>query len=138
VRSAEQFNALYDQTQVTAEIEHMARSVRRGARRVRDLEDHAFVDAVRSHVAVQKLMERHDADAVTIECLFLKHRKPCLSFAWHNGNLVPCGCENHLSAASILDRIRFCIVVNSPGRPEPWLNSAAWRSERTAEQWRPA
>ena len=93
---AEQFNALYDQTQVTAEIEHMARSVRRGARRVRDLEDHAFVDAVRAHVAVQKLLERHDADAVTIECLFLKHRKPCLSFAWNNGNLVPCGCENHL------------------------------------------
>jgi hypothetical protein len=93
---AEHFNALYDEIQVTAEMERMARSVRRGARNVRDLQDHAFVDAVRSHVAVQKLMDRHEADAVTIECLFLKHRKPCLSFAWNNGNLVPCGCENHL------------------------------------------
>jgi hypothetical protein len=93
---AEHFNALYDETQVTAEMVRMAQSVRRGARKVRNLEDHAFVDAVRAHVAVQKLMERHEADAVTIECLFLKHRKPCLSFALNNGNLVPCGCENHL------------------------------------------
>jgi hypothetical protein len=26
----------------------------------------------------------------------LKHRKPCMSFSINNGNLVPCGCENHL------------------------------------------
>ncbi len=93
---ADQFNTLYDELQVTSGMERMARSVRRRARNVRDLKEHAFVDAVRSHVAVQKLMERHEADAITIECLFLKHRKPCLSFAWNNGNLVPCGCENHL------------------------------------------
>jgi len=93
---AEQFNALYDETEVTAEIRRMARAARSGARRVRDLEDHAFVDAARAHVAVLKLMGRHEADAITIECLFLKHRKPCLSFAWNNANLVPCGCENHL------------------------------------------
>jgi hypothetical protein len=81
---------------VTSEMERMARSVRSRARNVRDLKENAFMDGVRSHVAVQKLMERHEADAITIECLFLKHRKPCLSFAWNNGNLVPCGCENHL------------------------------------------
>ncbi len=27
------------------------------------------------------MLERHQADAITIECLFLKHRKPSLSFA---------------------------------------------------------
>jgi hypothetical protein len=93
---ADHFNTLYDELQVTSDMERMARFVRRRARNVRDLKENAFVDGVRSHVAVQKLMERHEADAITIECLFLKHRKPCLSFAWNNGNLVPCGCENHL------------------------------------------
>ncbi|MCU0784540.1 MAG: hypothetical protein MUF81_10970 [Verrucomicrobia bacterium] len=93
---ADHFNTLYDELQVTSEMERMARFVRSRARNVRDLKENAFVDGVRSHVAVQKLMERHEADAITIECLFLKHRKPCLSFAWNNGNLVPCGCENHL------------------------------------------
>ena len=99
---AEHFNQLYDELQVTAEMEQMARSVRRRARNVRDLPDNAFVDAVRSHVAVRKLMERHEADAITIECLFLKHRKPCLSFAVNNGNLVPCGCENDFNASLTL------------------------------------
>jgi len=99
---ADHFNALFDEIKVTAEIERMARSVRSHARRVGDLSETAFRDAVRAHVAVQKLRERHEADAITIECLFLKHRKPCLSFAWNNGNLVPCGCENDLNASLTL------------------------------------
>lgn len=96
---AEHFNALYDDIVVTKEMERLARSFRRGARRVRDLSDDAFADAVRAHAAVERLMERHAADAITIECLFLKHRKPCLSFALNNGHLVPCGCENDLNAS---------------------------------------
>jgi hypothetical protein len=90
------FNDIYDNITVTREMETMARSVRRGARRITDLQPEVFIDAVRAHAAVQKIMELHDADAITIECLFLKHRKPCLSFSVNNGNLVPCGCENHL------------------------------------------
>ena len=52
-----------------------------------DVTDEYFVDAVRAHRAVGQIMQRYGADAVTIECLFLKHRKPCVSFAIHNGNL---------------------------------------------------
>jgi len=96
------FNDLFDATQVTDEMRKLARSVRRRARRVTDLSDEAFLDAVRAHAAVVHLMERHDADAITIECLFLKHRKPCLSFSINNGALVPCGCENDLNATLTL------------------------------------
>lgn len=99
---AEHFNALYDDVKITPAIEQMARLVRRQAHQVTDLKDAACLDAVRAHVAVQQIMDRHEADAITIECLFLKHRKPCLSFAWNNGNLVPCGCENHLDATLTL------------------------------------
>jgi L-fucose isomerase-like protein len=96
---ADHFNALYDEIKVDAAMEQLARDVRSRARNVRDLAPNAFVDAVRSHVAVQKIMERHEADAISIECLFLKHRKPCLSFSLNNGRLVPCGCENDLNAS---------------------------------------
>ena len=95
---ADHFNNLFDETGLTPDLERLARSVRRRARRVSDLSDQAFLDAVRSHGAVLKLMEHHQADAITIECLLLKHRKPCLSFALNNGALVPCGCENDLNA----------------------------------------
>ena len=99
---AEHFNKLFDELTVTDEDRALARAFQRRARSVTDLEEKAFLDAVRAHAAVGKLLERHQADAITIECLFLKHRKPCLSFALNNGNLVPCGCENHLDATLTL------------------------------------
>lgn len=95
---ADHFNALFDETRLTPKMEQLAQFVRRKADRVTDLGGQAFNDAVRAHAAVMELMERHDADAITIECLFLKHRKPCLSFCLNNGGLVPCGCENDLNA----------------------------------------
>ncbi|MBM4154642.1 MAG: hypothetical protein FJ221_06385 [Lentisphaerae bacterium] len=96
---AAHFNDLFDATPVTPEMDRLARTVRRAARRVTDLESKAFLDGVRAHATVNALLERHGADAITIECLFLKHRKPCLSFALNNGALVPCGCENDLNAS---------------------------------------
>jgi L-fucose isomerase-like protein len=99
---AEHFNRIYDETTITPEMERIARVVRRQARRVADLADNAFIDAARAHAAVNRIMDLHEADAITIECLFLKHRKPCLSFATLNGNLVPCGCENDLNATLTL------------------------------------
>lgn len=96
------FNDLFDSIEVTRDMRRLASKVRRNARHVHDLSEEAFLDAVRSHVAVLELMDRHEADAITIECLFLKHRKPCLSFALNNGALVPCGCENDLNATLTL------------------------------------
>ena len=99
---ADEFNNLFDETRLSHEMERLAKSVRSHARQVTDLSNTAFQDAVRSHAAVQQIMERHEADAITIECLMLKHRKPCLSFALNNGNLLPCGCENDLNASLTL------------------------------------
>ncbi len=99
---AAHFNDLFDETALTPEMEKMASAVRRRAMKVIDLSDQAFADAVRAHTAVLNLMERHEAEAITIECLFLKHRKPCLSFSLCNGDLIPCGCENDLNASLTL------------------------------------
>lgn len=99
---ADHFNNLFDETELTDEMRKLARKVHARARNVNDLAEAAFHDAVRAHYAVLKLMERHEADAITIECLFLKHRKPCLSFAMNNGEMTPCGCENDLDATLTL------------------------------------
>jgi hypothetical protein len=99
---AAHFNDLFDQLAITDADRALARSIRRRASSVTDLDEKAFLDGVRAHACVGQLLDRHQADAVTVECLFLKHRKPCLSFAINNGNLVPCGCENHLEATLTL------------------------------------
>lgn len=99
---AEHFNTLFDETPASAELLALAKDVRSHAEDVLELSDEAFSDAVRAHAAVLELMKRHEADAITIECLFLKHRKPCVSFALNNGALVPCGCENDLNATLTL------------------------------------
>lgn len=99
---AAHFNDLFDATKVTPETRALARRVRRHAGRIMDITEDASLDAARAHTAVRQLMDRHEADAITIECLFLQHRKPCLSFALNNGILTPCGCENDLNASLTL------------------------------------
>ncbi|RMG05082.1 MAG: hypothetical protein D6741_00030, partial [Planctomycetota bacterium] len=93
---AEEYNSLFDSIQPDDAIRSLAQTIKREAARVMDVTDQYFVDAIRAHTTVGKLLERYGADAITIECLLLKDRKPCVSFAINNGNLVPCGCENQL------------------------------------------
>ena len=99
---AAEFNALFDAIEPDDAMVRAAMEVKNCAARVTDVADEYFVEAMRAHRAVAQIMQRHAADAITIECLFLKHRKPCLSFALNNGELVPCGCENHLDATLTL------------------------------------
>jgi hypothetical protein len=99
---ADHFNRIFDDMPLYDELKKLAKTVRRRAHHITDLEDVAFTDGVRAHAAVLNLLEKHQADAITIECLFLKHRKPCLSFSLNNGNLVPCGCENDLNSTLTL------------------------------------
>ena len=96
------FNDAFDGVVLTDEMRAMAEAIRASATGVSDLGEEAFLDAVRAHAAVMQMMDRHEADAITIECLFLGHRKPCLSFSMNNSGLVPCGCENDLNASLTL------------------------------------
>ncbi len=110
---AAHFNDLYDSLQETDAMREMAAAVRAEARAITDLTDQSFLDAARAHTAVLEIMKRHEADAITIECLFLKHRKPCLSFAANNGRLIPCGCENDLNAT--LSMMLGAYLFDRPG-----------------------
>ena len=99
---AEEFNAIFDAAAPDEALVRQAMELKSAAAQVTGVTDEYFVEAMRAHRAVNQIMERYGADAITIECLFLKHRKPCLSFAINNGRLVPCGCENHLDGTLTL------------------------------------
>jgi hypothetical protein len=100
--TAAEYNELFDSIEPDREMRREAMAFKRRARRVEDVSDEAFIEALRAHKAVQTIMERHGADAITIECLMLEHRKPCVSFCLNNGGLTPCGCENDLNATLTL------------------------------------
>jgi hypothetical protein len=99
---AGEFNAMFDGIADDEALVLGAMQFKKNAARVTDVTDKYFVDGMRAHRAVEGMMKRYGADAITIECLQLKHRKPCMSFAMHNGALVPCGCENDLNASLTL------------------------------------
>lgn len=93
---AQVFNDIFDAAAADEGLIREAMQWKAAAAEVRDVTDEYCVEAFRAHRAVREILARYGADAVTIECLFLKHRKPCVSFAINNGDLIPCGCENQL------------------------------------------
>jgi hypothetical protein len=99
---AAELNALFDAITPDDAMRQEALAFKKRAIRVADVTDEYFVEALRAHRAVRQIIDRYGADAITIECLMLKHRKPCLSFAINNGELLPSGCENHLDATLTL------------------------------------
>lgn len=99
---AEELNLMFDTIANDDDLVRDAMQFKKNAAKVTDVADQYFYDAFRAHRAVGQIMQRYGADAITIECLQLKHRKPCISFALNNGSLVPCGCENDLNASLTL------------------------------------
>jgi hypothetical protein len=99
---AAEFNAMFDAVAADDALTREAMEIKTAAAGVTDVTDAYLVEAMRSHRAVARLMEHYGADAITIQCLMLEHRKPCLSFSINNGALVPCGCENDFNATMTL------------------------------------
>ncbi len=107
---AAEYNTVFDSIKSDEAMQAAAMEFKRGASEVMDVTDHYFVEAFRAHTTVGTLLERYDADAITIDCLMLQHRKPCVSFSINNGELTAtCGCENDITATMtmLLNRYLF-------------------------------
>lgn len=107
---AQEYNDLFDSIRPDDAIEAAAMQLKNDAVAVTDIDDRYFVEAFRAHRTVGELLDRHGADAVTIDCLMLQHRKPCVTFSRRNGELTAtCGCENDLRATMtmLLNRYLF-------------------------------
>jgi len=92
------YNALFDSIAVDDAMRRRAAEFGKQALRVRDVTDEYLAQAFRAHETVNRLRRHYGGDAVTIKCLMLKQRKPCVSFSLNNGDLNPCGCENDFNA----------------------------------------
>lgn len=95
---AAEYNSLFDSIKPDDGMKNEAMAFKKSASRVMDVTDHYIIDGFRAHKTVAKLLNRYGGDAITINCLHLEHRKPCISFSINNGNLITCGCENDLNA----------------------------------------
>jgi hypothetical protein len=96
---AGEYNSLFDSIKPDEAMKAAAMQFKRDAMEVMDVTDHYFVEAFCAHKAVCTLLDRYDADGITIDCLMLQHRKPCVSFSINNGDLTAtCGCENDITA----------------------------------------
>jgi len=107
---SEEYNRLFDSIKPDEAMKKAAMQFKAAAIEVMDVTDHYFTEAFRAHKAVCSLLDRYDADGITIDCLMLQHRKPCVSFSINNGNLTAtCGCENDITATMtmLLNRYLF-------------------------------
>jgi len=99
---AEEYNALFDSIQPDDALVREAMAFKAKATAVIDVEDKYFVEGFRSKKAVHDIMKRYGADGITINCLMLKERKPCIGFSLNNSALIPCGCEDFPDSAMSL------------------------------------
>jgi hypothetical protein len=99
---AKEYNDLFDSIKADDQLVGEAMAFKQSAGHVTDVTDAYIIDAFRAHRAVRGMMDRYGADAVTIKCLMLKDRKPCVSFSLHNSALVPCACEDFPDSAMTL------------------------------------
>ncbi len=111
---AGQYNDLFDSITPDDAMKAAAMQFKAQATGVTDVTDHYFVEAFRAHKAVHTLLNQYDADGITIHCLMLQHRKPCVSFSINNGDLTAsCGCENDITATMTLLLNRY--LFDRPG-----------------------
>jgi len=107
---AGQYNDLFDSIKPDDAMKAAAMQFKAGATEVMEVTDEYFVEAFRAHKAVCTLLDQYDADGITIHCLMLQHRKPCVSFSINNSELTAsCGCENDITATMtmLLNRYLF-------------------------------
>lgn len=100
---ANEYNLLFDSITVDDDIRAEAMAFKSKAFEVRGVTDYFLIEAFRAHRTVNEIMKRYGADAITIKCLMLGHRKPCVSFSINNSRLVTSACENfHDSAMTMM------------------------------------
>jgi hypothetical protein len=106
IRPMEDYAAAFRATEVTPEVEALARDFRRHAKACREPSWSDILDAARAHVALQRLVQQEEADAVMMQCLEGIREKqippPCMSFMRLRDTRVPAGCQNDLNATLTL------------------------------------
>ncbi|MFW6107205.1 MAG: hypothetical protein ACOC8A_00795 [bacterium] len=107
----------YRKTSVDPEVEAMADDYMRRARRQAGASREDVLNGARGYVAARSLLEEHQADAITMDCLGAvgptKLSLPCLAWSNLNDQGVPAACEADLGAVASHTLVQY--LFERPG-----------------------
>jgi len=89
-------------TELTDEVKKLAESFAAGAKKVLEPDKDAVLMAARVHVAVVRMMEAEQSDAIMMDCLTRGKILPCMSFMTLRDSGTAAGCENDLAGTLTL------------------------------------
>jgi len=93
-----QYAELFKTATIDDEARRWIEANKKGATEIRAMAPEATDNATRAYVALKQLLEKHDADGLTMNCLRRGMLKPCLAFTSLNNQLIPATCENDFPA----------------------------------------
>ncbi len=88
------YAGLFHKVKIDKRVKDFIKRITGNAREIRSVSREALENAARAHFALRTLLEREDADGLTMRCLSRGMLKPCVSFSILNSELVPAACEN--------------------------------------------
>jgi len=94
-----EYDALFESIKADDAMIRDAMAFKARATEVIDVEDKYFVEGFRAKKAASEIIKRYGADAITMRCLMLGERRPCIAYSLYNGALIPCACEDDWGAA---------------------------------------
>jgi hypothetical protein len=93
-----QYAEVFEKISIGKKQRDWIRGITGQATEIRGITDASLENAARAHFALLDLLDRHQADGLTMNCLRRGMLKPCISFSQLNGQLIPATCENDFSA----------------------------------------
>ena len=114
---ARDFVDQYGKTQESAEVQAMAADYLRRARKTRGATKQDVLNGVRSYVVARTLLQREQADAITMDCLGTLGRSkvslPCIAWSRMNDDGIPAACEADLGALATQTIVQY--LFDRPG-----------------------
>lgn len=115
---AQAFKELYLATPVDDEIRALAADLIRNSTGLVDATEQDVLNGVRSYVVARKMLQREEADAITMDCLGALGKTdislPCIAWSKMNDDAIPAACEadrgavaSHVVTQYLFDRPGF-------------------------------
>lgn len=97
--SADIYNKEFNSQIINKNATEFINKISKKAIEIRGITKKSFEDAAKAYFALKNLLERENADAITMNCLRVGIRRPCIAFSMFNNQLIPATCENDINAA---------------------------------------
>jgi hypothetical protein len=123
------FVAEYQRTEITAAVQELAGSYRKGAKEIVEPSPADILESARAYFALKRIAQQEQADAMMMECLSglripHQHCPPCMGFMSLRDEGFPIGCQADLSST-----LTLMLVQQLFGKPG-FQQNAAMDTER--------